>query len=191
MATTAPLEVKTARLRLRQLRAGDIVAFAGMNADREVMRYFPRCWTRPESESALTRVVEGFQARGFGLYAVEVAEGGEFAGIVGLSVPTFKASFTPCVEILWRLPRLHWGKGYATEAATAVLNVAFTQLQLDEVVAFTTRDNLRSMRVMERIGMSRDIDGDFDHPRVEAPALRPHVLYRITRSEWAAKGAGN
>lgn len=115
----------------------------------------------------------------FGLWAIEVPGVTELAGFVGLSVPDFVAHFTPCVEIGWRLAVQHWGKGYATEGALAVLDYAFTSLQLREVVSFATKENMASRRVMEKIGMIHDEGGDFVHPNLpEGHPLRPHVLYR-------------
>ena len=110
-----------------------------------------------------------------------MAATGDFIGFVGLNEPRFEAHFTPAVEIGWRLARGAWGHGYATEAARAVLAYAFDELQLDEVVSFTTVENWRSRRVMERIGMSYDPAGDFDHPNVTDERIRPHVLYRLAR----------
>lgn len=172
----APSEIATPRLQLRQLRDEDTEPFAAMNADVRVMEFFPRLWSREESKAALVRIEEGFQDRGFGIYAVDVQNA--FAGILGLSVPSFDAHFTPCVEILWRLAPQFWGRGYASEAAEAVLNMASQKLAIAEVVAFTVVDNLRSIRVMERLGMQRDPTGDFDHPAVAEPRLKRHLLYR-------------
>lgn len=151
-----------------------------MNADARVMEFFPRLWSKEESRAALARVEEEFEQRGFGVYAVE--SGGAFAGITGLSMPGFEAHFTPAVEILWRLAYPFWGKGFASEAAGAVLRMAFETLGLAEVVAFAVADNARSIRVMEKIGMKRDPAGDFDHPAVRQAALRRHVLYRAGRA---------
>ncbi len=172
----APPEIVTPRLWLRQFRPEDADPFAVMNSDPLVMAFFPRVLSPDESRAALIQLREGFHHRGFGVYAVEVQGG--FAGIVGLSVPEFQAHFTPCVEILWRLVRSFWGMGLASEAAAAVLAMAFQNLMLEQVVAFTATANLRSIRVMERIGMRRDLEGDFDHPCVEEPRLKRHVLYR-------------
>ena len=172
----SPAEIRTARVHLRRLRALDADAFAALNADPRVMEFFPRPWSRTESDAVLARVCEAYKARGFAPYAAEI--GGTFAGVVGLSVPGFEAPFTPCVEILWRLRRQFWGRGYATEAAAAVLAMAFDSLALPEVLAFATVANRKSTRVMEKIGMTRDVNGDFDHPLVAEPHLRRHVLYR-------------
>jgi RimJ/RimL family protein N-acetyltransferase len=178
----APPEIATPRLRLRRLRSGDIDAFAAMNADEQVMEFFPRPWSFEESKIALERVEKAFAERGFGIYAVDLQNTLEFAGVVGLSVPSFEAHFTPCVEILWRLIPRYWGNGFASEAADAVLNMAFQAFALQEVVAFAVIDNVRSFRVMEKVGMQRDTGADFDHPEVVEPRLRPHALYRAMRS---------
>ena len=116
---------------------------------------------------------------------MERRESGAFIGFVGLDVPSFEAPFTPCVEIGWRLEQASWGKGFATEAARECLRFAFESLVVAEVVSFTVPLNRRSRDVMERLGMSRDATGDFDHPRIPAGhPLRHHVLYRVRREDW-------
>jgi RimJ/RimL family protein N-acetyltransferase len=88
------------------------------------------------------------------------------------------------VEIGWRLKRTAWGNGYATEGAKKCLQVAFEPLGLDEIVSFTALINLPSIAVMKRIGMS-NCQSDFEHPAVsEGHPLRPHCLYKITRTDW-------
>lgn len=179
--TIAP-EIVTDRLRLRAWRHGDREAFAAMGADPRVMEFFPATLTREESDALVDRIEEGFGERGFGMWAVEVAGGPEFIGFVGLNVPAFEAHFTPCVEIGWRLAAEQWGQGYATEAARAALDFGFEQLGLAEIVSFTVPANLRSRAVMERLGMTRRAEEDFDHPVLPpGHALRKHVLYRLQR----------
>lgn len=175
----------TNRLVLREWVPSDRVSFAEMNADPRVMRYFPAPLTRKESDALVDHVEAHFEKHGFGPWAVEIPGVTEFAGFIGLSVPNFVAHFTPCVEIGWRLAVEHWGQGYATEGASAVLDYAFNSLQLHEVVSFTTKENRPSRRVMERIGMVYDESGDFEHPNLaEGHPLRPHVLYRkLNRNE--------
>jgi RimJ/RimL family protein N-acetyltransferase len=154
--------------------------FAAMNADPVVMEFYPSALTRAESDAVAGRIEQHFERHGFGLWAIEIAGGAPFAGYVGLAIPGFEASFTPCVEIGWRLGRDAWGKGYATEGARAVLAHGFGVLGLSEIVSFTVPANVRSRRVMERIGMTRDPAEDFDHPRLPAGhPLRRHVLYRL------------
>ncbi|MGI8334944.1 GNAT family N-acetyltransferase [Actinomadura scrupuli] len=174
-------QLRTDRLVLRRWRDGDRAPFAAMNADPEVMEYFPAALTSDESDAFIDRIEAGFERHGFGLWAVEIAETGRFIGFTGLSVPRFEAHFTPAVEIGWRLVRPGWGHGYASEAARRALGFAFDDLGLGEVVSFTTRANLRSQAVMERIGMTHDPADDFDHPLLEeGHPFRPHVLWRMT-----------
>ena len=157
--------------------------FARINADPEAMRYFPKVLTREESDVVADHIQRKMQERGFGFWAVEVPGVVEFAGFVGLSVPSFEAPFMPCVEIGWRLAREQQGRGYATEAARATLAYGFNQLGLDEIVAFTVPNNAPSIRVMEKLGMTHDLADDFDHPALPVGhALRRHVLFRKRRA---------
>lgn len=174
--------MRTERLILREWRDEDLAPFADLNADPLVMEHFPSALSREESDALAARIRANLAARGFGLWAVEVAGGAPFIGFVGLSVPAFEAPFTPCVEIGWRLARSAWGHGYATEAARAALAYGFTIVGLEEIVSFTAEGNLRSRQVMERLGMTRDPAEDFDHPRLaHCPRLVRHVLYRLGR----------
>jgi ribosomal-protein-alanine N-acetyltransferase len=172
-------ELRTARLVLRQWQDADREPFAALNADPEVMRYYPAPMDRAQSDAFIDWQRELMDERGWGLWALELVETGAFTGYVGLNVPRFEAHFTPAVEIGWRLAREHWGHGYATEGGREVLAFAFDELGLEEVVSFTTVANERSRRVMERLGMTHDPADDFDHPRLPpGHPLRPHVLYR-------------
>jgi RimJ/RimL family protein N-acetyltransferase len=117
--------------------------FAALNADPEVMRYFPAPLTGAESDALAQREQARIAERGWGLWAVEVVQGASFIGFVGLAQPSFSAHFTPAVEVGWRLARAVWGRGYATEAATAALDFAFGRLELPEVVSFTSKPNIR------------------------------------------------
>jgi ribosomal-protein-alanine N-acetyltransferase len=174
--------LRTPRLILRRWRPADRAPFAALNADPVVMAHFPAVLTPAESDALAATIEANLAARGFGLWALEIPDVVPFAGFVGLSVPTFAASFTPCVEIGWRLAAAQWGRGYATEAARAVLAHAWDALALDEVVSFTSQGNTRSRAVMARLGMRYDPADDFDHPRLAAGhPLRRHVLYRLAR----------
>ena len=175
----------TARLRLRQWREEDLAPFAALNADPQVMEFFPKVLTRAESDVVAGRIRNHFARHGFGLWAVEAPGAADFVGFVGLAVPSFEAHFTPCVEIGWRLAREHWGHGYATEAATAALAFGFGDRALEEIVAFTVPANISSRRVMGRIGMRRSPADDFEHPAIaDGHPLRSHVLYRLRRADW-------
>ena len=174
--------IETRRLLLRPWRAEDLAPFAALNADPRVMEFLPKPLTREESVARVRQEAEHFARHGFGKWAVQVKDGPPFIGYVGLAVASFEAHFTPCVEIGWRLAADHWGKGYATEGARAVLAFAFERAGLAEVVSFTVPANVRSRRVMERIGMTHSPADDFDHPSLpEGHPLRRHVLYRLRR----------
>ena len=193
MLSIAPNLLTTQRLLLRPWRESDRPEFARLNDDPAVMEFMPRRLPRDESDATAARIQAVIEERGWGFWAVEVkaGEGGganaaAFIGFVGLSVPSFSAHFTPCVEIGWRLLKEHWGAGYASEAAAACLRFGFERLKLQQIVAFTVPLNKRSIGVMERIGMSRDPADDFDHPKLPpGHPLQRHVLYRINRSDWS------
>jgi RimJ/RimL family protein N-acetyltransferase len=151
-----------------------------LNADPRVMEFFPAVLSRAESDQLAAGIERHFEQHGFGLWAVEVPNIAAFVGFIGLSVPGFTAHFTPCVEVGWRLSAEHWDRGYATEGARAVVAFGLETLGLPEIVSFTVPDNVRSRRVMDRIGMVSDPADDFDHPGLPAGhPLRRHVLYRI------------
>jgi RimJ/RimL family protein N-acetyltransferase len=176
----APAELRTERLRLRPWRPADLEPFAALNADPRVMEFFPAPLSRAESDAGATRIAAHFEAQGFGLWAAEVIGGAPFIGFIGLAVPAFRAHFTPCTEIGWRLAHDAWGRGYATEGAAEVRRFALETLRLPEIVSLTVPANARSRRVMEKLGMHRDPADDFDHPRLpEGHPLRRHVLYRL------------
>ena len=153
-----------------------------MNADADVMRYYPAPWSREQSDAFAYRVMRLIDEREWGFWAVEERASGRFIGFVGLPVPSDKLPFSPCVEVGWRLAKSYWGLGYATEAAQSAIAFGFQQLHLAEVVAFTAITNLKSRAVMERLGMQ--FDSEFDHPQVPVESvLRRHALYRLRSPE--------
>lgn len=175
------MAIATERLILRRWREEDRGPFARLNSDPAVMEFFPAQLTRAQSDALLDLIDAHFVANGFGVWATELKSTGEFIGFIGLWIPKFEAHFTPCVEIGWRLAASHWGRGLATEGALAAAEYAFDELGLNELVSFTSVGNVKSRRVMEKIGMTHDAADDFDHPDLPAGhKLRRHVLYRIT-----------
>lgn len=155
-----------------------------MNADAEVMRYFPATQTREQSDASVNAWRAHFAQHGWGNWAVEQRDTGEFLGFIGLNIPRRQLPFSPCVEVGWRLKKSAWGHGFATEGARECLRHAFVTLNLPEIVSFTALLNTPSIAVMRRIGM-RNANTDFEHPAVpEGNALRPHCLYRLSRTEW-------
>lgn len=182
--------LRTERLVLRAFRPEDREAFAALNADPDVRRYFPSTLGREESDAFAMRIEQHFATHGFGFFAVEVPGVSPFVGFSGLAIPSFEAPFSPAVEIGWRLARAHWGKGYASEAALAALDFAFDTLGLQEVVSFTVPANRKSRAVMERIGMLADPTRDFEHPNLpEGHVLRRHVFYAVTADRHRARRA--
>lgn len=176
----APLELRTRRTLLRQWKDSDLPAWAALNADAEVRRYFASVNTVDQSVAEAGRMRAAIAQRGWGMWALELPGVLPFAGTVGLHVTTIDAPFVPTVELGWRLAREAWGRGLASEAAHAAARFAFEHLALDEVTAFTTTANEPSRRVMQRLGMHHDAADDFDHPLVEpGHPVRPHVLYRL------------
>ena len=179
-------ELSTPRLLLRRWCAADREPFAQLNSDPAVMEHLPALLTRAESDGLIARIEDGFDERGYGLWALELRATGELVGFAGLEVPSFAAHFTPAVEIGWRLARSAWGQGYAAEAAKASLAFGFEQAGIGEIVSFTSTANARSQAVMRRLGMTRNPADDFDHPDLaQGHPLRRHVLYRIAASYWA------
>ncbi|MCM2427266.1 GNAT family N-acetyltransferase [Streptomyces sp. RKAG337] len=171
-------ELRTDRLLLRRWRDSDLEPWAEMNADPEVREHLGELLTPEQCAASVARFEEGFEERGFGWFAVEVADTGRFIGFAGLDPVDEGFAFTG-VEIGWRLSRQAWGHGYATEAALAVLEFGFGTLALPEILAVTTATNVRSQAVMRRIGMTSDPADDFDDPDFPDGPLRPNVLFRI------------
>jgi RimJ/RimL family protein N-acetyltransferase len=177
--------IETARLVLRPWRKSDLPLFAEQNADPVVMRFLGGVLTREESDAYVRRTERHLAEAGFCKWAVEAPGVAPLIGAVGLTRVTFEASFTPAVEVAWRLHRRHWGRGYATEAARAAVEDGFKRVGLREIVSMAALANTASTRVMERLGMTRSIE--FDHPRLsEGSPLRRHVLYRLRGPAFAA-----
>jgi RimJ/RimL family protein N-acetyltransferase len=177
--------VQTERLLLRQWKESDFEPFADLNADPDVMKHFPKMLAREETCALIEKIEKRFKEDSFSLWAVEIIDSGDFIGFVGLWRPQFEAHFTPCVEIGWRLAKRFWGNGYAPEAALLALQYGFENVGLDEIVALTATSNNNSMRVMEKIGMTRNVHDNFKHPYLEdGHPLQEHVLYRIKKCEF-------
>lgn len=179
-------ELTTERLVLRGFRDADREPFAALNADPEVMEFFAGTLDRDASDAMIERIHDRWRTDGHGLWAVERRADGRFLGFTGIA----RLPWLDEPEIGWRFARFAWGEGYATEAARAALAWGFDVLAAPEIVSVTTVRNGRSRAVMERLGMHRDPADDFQHPRLpEGHPVRPHVLYRLRRDEWAAANA--
>jgi RimJ/RimL family protein N-acetyltransferase len=177
--------LNTERLILRTWRKADIEPMALIDQDKKVCEFLPSIGSKKTTTAIIKKSIAHYQRKGFSLYAVELKATGEMIGFLGLITPSFEAHFMPAVEIGWRLASKHWNKGYATEGAKAVLNHAFMNLNLSEVISFTVINNHASRRVMEKIGLQHDLKDDFNHPKLpDDSPLKKHVLYRLTKAQY-------
>jgi RimJ/RimL family protein N-acetyltransferase len=175
----------TERLILRSWRQEDKPPFAAINADSEVMRFFPSTLTRSQSDSLADRLEAAETEEGMTFYATEEKATGRFVGIIGLKPVAQELPIAPAVEIGWRLTRDVWGRGMAPEGARAVMRAGFDELGLESIVSYTSVANAPSRRVMEKIGLVRRAEGDFDHPFIAAGhPLQRQVLYDIDKTAW-------
>lgn len=171
--------IETQRLILRDWKLSDHELFIALNADPAVMEFFPSVQTPEATLAQIERITEHLRAHGYGFFALERKDNGEFIGFTGLSRPRFESHFTPYIEIGWRLSKANWNLGFATEAAKACLEFGFTELKLKEIYSFASVYNRRSENVMKKIGMLHD--GFFEHPSVEEGNwLKRHVLYKVS-----------
>ncbi len=178
---TAKIFIETDRLVLRDWISSDQALYIDMNQDESVMEFFPSVVTAEQSLTHIERIRELINGAGYGLFAVERKEDNAFIGFTGFSHPRFKATFTPCVEIGWRLASNYWNKGYATEAAKACIDFGFEKMQWKDIYSFTSVLNTRSENVMKKIGMQKE--GEFDHPLLDdSDPLQKHVLYKISQT---------
>ena len=180
------MRIETPRLLLRERREEDKALYAKIIGDPHVRRFFPGVGSYADAGTGIERARQRLIDHGFTFLAVERKDDGVFMGMLGMAPlgDELRAVIqsSPGVEIGWQLGREFWGQGFAPEGARAILDFAWNTMQLAEIVAITTRTNLPSRRVMEKIGMTYDPTSDFEHPTVPpGHALRPHVLYRIAR----------
>ncbi|MEZ5870606.1 MAG: GNAT family N-acetyltransferase [Nitratireductor sp.] len=176
----------TDRLIIRNWRDDDATLFFEINSDPRVMEFFPFVRNREQSDEVMRHLRDLIAGNGYGFTALELRDTGECIGFCGLSPTRIDGLPDGMTEIGWRLAVRHWGKGYVTEAAKALLSYGFIELGLDEIVSFAVHDNHRSTSVMQRIGMTRDAARDFDHPIVPdtMPHLKRHVFYTLQRLDW-------
>ena len=182
--------LETERLILRTWKPSDVLPMTAISSDTMVMEHFPAIQDSAATQALVDRMNQHFEKFGYAAYAVEIIDTHEFIGFVGLShppfeIPKFQPKGLPIVEIGWRLSSEHWGQGYATEAAKAVLHYAFTELNLNEIISFTVPANAKSRRLMEKIGLHCNAQDNFEHPNLPKDSpLRPHVLYRLSKAEY-------
>ncbi|MFK5981555.1 MAG: GNAT family N-acetyltransferase [Flavobacteriaceae bacterium] len=171
--------IKTKRLGLRNWNASDLRPFTEMCQDDEVMKYFPNLISKKDVENFIERMQIHFKEFGFCYFAVNILESNEFIGFTGMLHQNYESSFTPCVDIGWRLKRSAWNRGFATEAANACLTFASNQLKMKEIYSFASKVNVNSIAVMKKIGMN--YHSDFQHPSLlKNEVLKNCVVYNIT-----------
>lgn len=184
--------LSTERLILRTWKPDDTPLMTAISSDPMVMEHFPALQDNVATQALIDHINQHYETFGYAAYAVEIKDTHEFIGFVGLNhppfeIPNFHPKGSPIVEIAWRLSSKHWGQGYATEAAQAVLYYAFTELNLQEIISFTVPANTKSRHVMEKIGLNHSEADDFDHPKLEENShLKRHVLYRLARDNYEA-----
>lgn len=170
--------IETDRLVLRSWGEGDLVPFSKMNSDKAVMEYLPKCLSYDETVQFYHRIVDEHKTFGYGLYAVALKSTGKFIGYTGFHNFDFDAEFSPGIEIGWRLAKEYWNQGYATEAAKACIDYARSRRMFDKIYSFTSVSNLRSERVMQKIGMEHE--GFFQHPSLpDGHRLKEHTFYKL------------
>jgi RimJ/RimL family protein N-acetyltransferase len=180
---SAPM-LKTKRLILRQWKEADLLPFFKINSDPLVTEFLS-VLTELESNELAEKIKKELSENPYGFWAVEIPNSLPFIGFVGLHLTTFTSFFTPCIEIGWRLDHRFWNQGFATEAATCCLDYAFIDLDLKEIVSFTSHKNNRSIRIMEKLYMTSSPKENFIHPKIpKKHPLQPFVLYRLTQSNW-------
>ena len=177
--------LETERLILRIWSEGDLDAYYQINQDQRVTEFLLITPTMEQVKEFIHSMNEQYKQLNYTLFAAIEKSSNTLIGFIGLNPPKWESHFTPCVEIGWRLGSKYWGKGYATEGAKAVVAYGFNQCHLNEIVSFTVPENIRSRRVMEKLGMTHDVADDFNHPLVPSDhKLLKHVLYRINRQKY-------
>lgn len=170
------------RLGFRDWQEQDIGPMAAINEDSEVMEFFPATQSREQTVAFISRMQAQLAEKRFIYFAVDRLDTGAFIGFIGMSVPTFIADFTPCVDMGWRLSRQSWGNGFATEGALRCLEYAFNELGIPELFAIAPKVNVKSEQVMQKIGMKKV--KHFKHPSLVNDAwLEECVLYKIEAGE--------
>lgn len=181
--------IETERLILRTWKKEDAEAYFQINQDPKVIEFLRGSLTMEQVNDFIPAVNSHGDKHGYTLWAACLKKTGELMGFIGLNYTDWESHFTPAVEVGWRLGSQYWGKGFATEGAKASLEYGFKQCGLKEIISFTVPANIRSIRVMEKIGLKRDLNGDFTHPKLAADhPLSQHVLYRLRADEYLQGG---
>lgn len=169
---------KSERLGFRNWLNSDLNKLLEINSDKEVMEFFPKLPSLQETEDLIKRMQKQLEEKGFCYFAVDILATEEFIGFIGLSEKNFESTFTPCIDIGWRLNKRFWNKGYATEGAKRCLEYSFNELKLEKVNAIAPAINIKSQHIMEKLGMKKVLT--FNHPMLnQEDRLNPCVLFEI------------
>lgn len=183
---------ETSRTIVRDWRQSDLEHLIALRTNPRVMAHFPGTDSPEKIASYFPQMCQRSTERGYGFRPVFEKSTKQFMGFCGVTDVNFETHFTPAIEIGWSFLPDYWGKGLATETATAWLNFAFTGLQMSEIFAFAVLQNTKSHAVMKRLGMQRDNKKDFIHPKVTDayPHLKRHIVYSITKETWLKQKKG-
>ncbi len=174
------------RLGFRGWREADILSLAEINADPQVMAFFPAIQNLQQTTDFVKRMQAQQASKGYCYFAVDRLDTNEFIGFIGLMDQSYEADFTPCVDIGWRLKSSAWNNGFASEGATRCLEYAFTKLALKRIYAVAPKINLRSEHIMQRIGMHKV--KEFIHPMLrDDERLGQCILYEIDSAHYTIK----
>ncbi|WP_052172432.1 GNAT family N-acetyltransferase [Psychroserpens jangbogonensis] len=174
---------KSERLGFRNWNNNDLEEFAKINADSDVMEYFPKPLSKSETSDFIDRLKKHYDKNGYNYFATEVLETGELIGFIGLAFQEYETEFTPATDIGWRLKQSSWGNGYATEGAKKCLEYAFKELGLEKIISVFTEKNTKSESIMKKIGMKKI--GEFIHPKMkDYPEFENCICYEIHKTTW-------
>lgn len=189
MIHTMSFMIQTERLILRAWKKEDTDAYFQINQDHKVTEFLGEPLTMQQVHDFIAAANNHQDKYHYTLWASCLKKTDELIGFIGLNYTDLGLSFTPAVEIAWRLGSQYWDKGYGTEGARAALHYGFIQCGLKEIISFTAHSNVRSLRVMEKIGLKRDFNGDFAHPKLASNhKLSSHVLYRLYAGDYIKQG---
>ncbi len=165
------------RLGFRNWNLTDVDKMHEINSDEKVMEFFPSISTKEQTIQFVERMKKQYKNKGFCYFAVDKLEDNEFIGFIGLSEQTYKAEFTPCIDIGWRIKSSEWNKGFASEGATKCLDYALNQLELENVYSIAPKINTKSEHIMTKIGLKKQYE--FEHSLLtDNDRLKTCVLYK-------------
>ncbi len=172
--------ITTERLGLRNWNNSDLTEMTALNQDAQVMEFFPSTQNRDKTQGFIGRMQKHFEAHGYCYFAADRLDTGEFIGFIGLCTQSYLDDRPTFTDIGWRLKQAAWGKGFATEGAKGCLKFAFEELNLDKVYSVCSLINVKSEKVMQKIGMQKEME--FKHPVLgDYPALEVCAFYVIAQ----------